>query len=251
MEPQTDLSESKLKRQQLFDSITTAFIWLFIGAGLCSLYMTYVMGPHGTKAYHVWSYDNMETTWGNTHWLGASVLKGPADLWMYQEVIYDTKPDILIEAGTYKGGSAYYFASIFDLMNHGRVVTIDIIDFPERPKHDRITFLLGSSTSEPILKSVREAIKPGERVMVVLDSDHHKAHVLNELRLYSGFVTVGNYLVVEDTNINGHPVYPSFGPGPGEAVEEFLRENHHFVPDKSRERSGISYYPNGWLKRVP
>lgn len=251
MEPQTDLSESKLKRQQLFDSITTAFIWLFIGAGLCSLYMTYVMGPHGTKAYHVWSYDNMETTWGNTHWLGASVLKGPADLWMYQEVIYDTKPDILIEAGTYKGGSAYYFASIFDLMNHGRVVTIDIIDFPERPKHDRITFLLGlvhiraDSQVRPGSHQAGRAGDGGARLRSPQGACPERASPVQRLRHGGELPGRGGY------QYQWTPRLPQLRPRAGEAVEEFLRENHHFVPDKSRERSGISYYPNGWLKRVP
>jgi cephalosporin hydroxylase len=202
------------------------------------------------KAYHEWSYKNLASDWAGAHWLGVSLLKGPWDLWVYQEILSETKPDILVEAGTYLGGSAYYFASIFDLMKHGRVVTIDIVDFPGKPKHDRISYLLGSSTSPEILNSVRQAIKPGDRVMVVLDSDHHKTHVLNELRLYSGLVTVGDYLVVEDTNINGHPVYPGFGPGPMEALQEFLHENNSFVSDKTRERYGVSYYPDGWLKRI-
>jgi len=250
MESQKDLTENKPARRSRFDSFATALVWLVVGAALSSFIMTYEMGPHGTKAYHVWAYYNVETAWGGTRWLGVPMLKSPADLWMYQETLYETQPDVLIEAGTYLGGSAYYFASIFDLMKHGRVLTIDIVDFPNKPKHDRVTFLLGSSTSPAILNSIREAIKPGERVMVVLDSDHHKAHVSNELRLYSGLVTVGNYLVVEDTDVNGHPVYPGFGPGPMEAVREFLRENHDFVSDKTRERYGISFFPDGWLKRI-
>jgi cephalosporin hydroxylase len=247
MQSQTDSSGNELTRQRRFDSFITILISLYIGATLASVYWNYRMGPHGMKAYHIWSYANVE---GSTNWLGADLQKSPWDLWIYEEILYETKPDILIEAGTYKGGSAYYFASIFDLMKHGRVVTIDIVDYPEKPRHDRISYLLGSSTSAAIVSSVRKAIKPGDRVMVVLDSDHHKAHVLNELRLYSAFVTVGNYLVVEDTDINGHPVYASFGPGPMEALEEFLRGNNSFVSDKTRERYGVSYYPDGWLKRI-
>jgi len=231
-----------------------AFLWLFIGLVVSSVFwnlpLGYRMGPNGIKAYHVWSYNSFETTWKNTYWLGVPLEKFPLDLWIYQEIFYETKPDILIEAGTYKGGSAYFFASIFDLMKHGRVLTSDIQDFPDKPKHDRITYFIGSSTSDAILSSIRAAIKPGESVMVSLDSDHQKAHVLKELRLYSPLVTVGNYLVVEDTNINGHPVFPQFGPGPMEAVQEFLQENHDFISDHSREKFGVTYYPDGWLKRM-
>ncbi len=129
-------------------------------------------------------------------------------------------------------------------------MTIDIFEYPNRPQHPRITYLFGSSTSDAIFQEVKNSIHPGERVMVSLDSDHHKAHVLNELRLYSTIVTVGNYLVVEDTDINGHPILPEFGPGPMEAVEEFLKNNPDFMQDRSREKFGVTMFPGGWLKRV-
>lgn len=231
-----------------------AFLWLFIGVTVSSVFWNLIRiwrtESNATQPYHVWTYADMETGWKNTNWLGAPLLKLPLDLWIYQEILYETKPDVLIEAGTYKGGSAYYFASIFDLMKHGRVLTIDIQDFPDRPKHDRVTFFLGSSTSDTVFNAIRAAIKPGESVMVSLDSDHHKAHVLKELRLYSPLVAVGNYLVVEDTVINGHPLLPQFGPGPMEAVQEFLRENHDFISDHSREKFGVTGFPDGWLKKI-
>jgi cephalosporin hydroxylase len=86
--------------------------------------------------------------------------------------------------------------------------------------------------------------------MVSLDSDHHKDHVLKELKLYGPLVTPGNYLVVEDTDINGHPVMPRWGPGPMEAVEEFMKNNSDFIQDRSREKFGVTLFPGGWLKRV-
>jgi cephalosporin hydroxylase len=231
-----------------------AFLWLFIGLVVSSVFWNSLRmartRPDETKAYHVWTYADMETGWKNTNWLGVSVLKLPLDLWIYQEIIYETKPDVLIEAGTYKGGSAYFFASIFDLMKHGRVLTIDIQDFPDKPKHDRVTFFLGSSTSDAVFNAIRAAIKPGEHVMVSLDSDHHRDHVLKELRLYSPLVTVGDYLVVEDTDINGHPLLPNYGPGPMEAVQEFLSGNHDFISDHAREKFGVTSFPEGWLKRI-
>jgi cephalosporin hydroxylase len=86
--------------------------------------------------------------------------------------------------------------------------------------------------------------------MVVLDSDHHKDHVLEELRLYSPLVSVGQYLIVEDTHFNGHPILKNFGPGPWEAVEEFLRERPDFAVDSSREKYGMTFNPHGYLRRV-
>jgi len=201
-------------------------------------------------AYHIWYNRNDRTTYNNTRWLGVETQQCPLDMWVYQEMLTEVKPDVMIEAGTYQGGSAFYFASIFDLLQRGRVITIDIEDFPAKPKHSRITYLLGSSTSEEIAAKVRSLIQPGERVMVILDSDHHKAHVLNELKRFSPLVSAGSYLIVQDTHFNGHPILPKFGPGPMEAVQEFLQSSPDFQPDRSREKFGMTFNPNGFLKRV-
>ena len=203
-----------------------------------------------TRSFHEVLYDSAETTWRNTFWLGVPTQKTPLDMWTYQEIIYETRPDVLIEAGTADGGSAYYFASIFDLVGRGRVITIDIEDSPKRPKHNRIKYVLGSSTAPEIVEQVKGLIAPGERVMVSLDSNHTKAHVAQELKIYSDLVTLGCYLVVEDTNINGHPVYWTFGPGPMEALREFLSADRRYVSDRSREKFGVTFFPEGWLKRM-
>lgn len=193
--------------------------------------------------------DIIGRTWNNTFWLGIPTFKCPLDLWIYQEIIFKERPDLIIETGTENGGSALFLACMCDLVGKGKVVTVDIESKEGRPEHKRIEYLLGSSTSREIVDKLRNLIKEGDKVMVVLDSDHHKEHVLNELRIYNEFVSKGSYLIVEDTNINGHPVAPDFGPGPMEAVEEFLKGNKNFIIDKSKEKFYMTFNPKGYLRR--
>jgi cephalosporin hydroxylase len=188
-------------------------------------------------------------TWGATHWLRVPVGKTPLDLWIYQEIVVETRPDLIIETGTFKGGSALFFASLFDLLGEGQIVTIDVDAREGRPEHPRITYLHGSSTDPEIVARMHSLAGDANRVMVVLDSDHRDEHVLNELRAYCGLVSSGCYLVVEDTNINGHPVVPEFGPGPTEALETFLAESDDFTVDRSREKFLLSFNPGGYLRR--
>jgi len=184
----------------------------------------------------------------DTKWMGTEMGKYASDLLMYQEIIYDTKPDVIIECGTDKGGSALFFAHLFDLLGKGEVITIDIDD-KNPPQHKRITHLVGKSTSKEIVEKVKERVQ-GKRIMVILDSDHDKGNVLRELKAYHDLVSKGCYLIVEDSNVNGHPVYKNFGPGPFEAVEEFLKGNNDFKIDRSCERFLITTNPNGYLRRV-
>ena len=186
----------------------------------------------------------------NPRWLGVAALKCPFDLWVYQEILHEIRPDIVLETGTARGGSALFLASILDLIGSGALVSIDIVRRPEWPTHPRITYLTGSSTSASIMDQVRARVAGAPRVVVILDSDHRKDHVLDELRLYSTLVTKGSYLIVEDTNINGRPVFPGFGPGPAEAVDDFLAANTAFERDPSRERFFITFNPGGYLRRV-
>lgn len=186
----------------------------------------------------------------DTYWMGVPALKCPLDLWVYQEILFETKPDIVIECGTKKGGTSFFLASLCDLMGKGRIVTIDITNFPDKPNHERITYLHGSSTSKEIESKVKDLITEGEKVMVILDSNHRRHHVLDELRIYNKLVTKGNYLIVEDTNINGHPVFCNYGPGPMEAVNIFLKENNDFIIDRSREKFMMTFNPKGYLKKI-
>ena len=200
-------------------------------------------------AYHIWYQAHNADTYNNTRWLGVEVQQCPLDMFVYQEMLHEVRPDVLVEAGTYRGGSSYYFASIFDLLGKGRVLTMDIEDYPNKPRHPRVQFFLGSSVANPTFEQVKAAIQPGEKVMVILDSDHHRPHVAAELKLYSQLVSPGSYLIVQDTHFNGHPILRRFGPGPWEAVQDFLQSNRDFEVDRSREKFGMTFNPGGFLRK--
>jgi cephalosporin hydroxylase len=202
--------------------------------------------------FHILYYgsDRLPSGWGNVSWLGQPVMKCPFDLWVYQEILYRLRPDVIVESGTAYGGSALFLAGICDLLGKGRILSIDVQPRPGLPEHPRLRYLIGSSTAPAILEQVADSIEPHERVMVVLDSCHQKHHVLEELRLYSQFVSLDSYLIVEDTNINGHPVWRGFGAGPYEAVQEFLTQDRRFVVDPDWEKYWLTFNPGGYLKRV-
>jgi cephalosporin hydroxylase len=160
------------------------------------------------------------------------------------------RPSLIVETGTYRGGSALYIASLCDLLGHGKVLTIDIEGREDRPQHPRIEHVAGSSVSPNTIDLVEQRVgEASGPVLVVLDSDHHAPHVEAELDTYHRFVTAGSYLIVEDTNINGHPVKRSFGPGPMEAVASFLPKHPEFAVDRSRERYLVTHNPGGYLRR--
>ena len=188
-------------------------------------------------------------TWKDTRWLGVVAYKSPLDLWVYQEILHEVRPQLIVETGTAHGGSALYLASICDLLGDGEVVTIDVAE-GERPAHPRISYLRGSSVSGDVVAAVRARAEGRSPVMVVLDSDHREDHVLGELRAYADLVTPGSYLIVEDTSVNGNPVEPAFGPGPMEAVRTFLREDRRFEVDRTREKLLMTFNPGGFLKRI-
>ena len=189
-------------------------------------------------------------TWHNTYWLGAQVLKCPFDLWNYQEILTELKPDWVIECGTASGGSALYLASILQLLDCGKVISIDVNTASGRPTHERIEYLTGSSISHEILTYLESQVRASHKVMVILDSDHRMDHVIREIELYSKFVSLHSYLIVEDTCINGHPVAPQFGPGPMEAVRRFLRNNSEFEADNRDSKFLMTFNPRGYLRRV-
>jgi cephalosporin hydroxylase len=186
-----------------------------------------------------------------TFWLGHRAVKCPLDLWIYQEIMHERRPDAIVETGTARGGSALFLACMCDLLGRGRVITIDLRQRPpERlAQHPRIDYRTGSSVAPEVVRAVHESIDPAERAMVILDSDHHRDHVLAEMRAYAPLVKPGDYLIVEDTNVNGHPALPDFGPGPMEAVDAFLATEGGFEIDRSREKLLLTFNPRGYLRR--
>jgi len=200
--------------------------------------------------YFRWFYD--QGVWKRMHYRGVSILKVPSDLWNYQEIFAEHRVEWVIETGTRHGGSALYFADLLQLNGApGRVISIDVDKDANAVKaHPRIDFLLGDSASQAMAQRVG-GILPGQRgtLFAILDSDHAKSHVLRELEVFLPLLRKGDYLVVEDTCVNGHPVRPEFGPGPYEALEEFLRKHpDQFVHDHAREaKFGFTAAPNGYL----
>ena len=183
----------------------------------------------------------------NLSWFGHEIVKTPLDLWIYQELLVRTRPDVVIETGTYKGGSALFLATILEQIGHGRVITIDTKRWGEQPQHPVITYVIGSSTDPTVVSEVKHQVKG--RALVILDSDHQADHVYEELIAYSPLVQPGDYLIVEDTNVNGHPTRPDFGPGPMEAVDRFLSQNEDFAVDTRCERFMLTLNPGGYLRR--
>jgi cephalosporin hydroxylase len=187
--------------------------------------------------------------WTEATWLGAQALKNPLDLWVYQEIMVETRPELVVETGTYRGGSAAYLASICDLLGAGEVVSIDIEQVREDyPVHPRITYLGGRSSTHPDVLADVQCRAEGKRTLVILDSDHSQSHVEAELAEYAPLVPVGGYVIVEDSNIG--QIRKDLTPGPLEAIETFLASTDDYEIDRSREKFLITFNPSGYLRRV-
>lgn len=190
------------------------------------------------------------TDFHSMHYLGVQTLKNPADLWVYQEILYDVKPELIIESGTFMGGTTLYLAHLLRHVNpDGRIVSIDI-EPRSHPIHPRIEYLTGSSISREIYDQVVLRRERVNSCLVILDSLHTEEHVSAELQLYAPLVSVGSYIIVEDTNLNGHPVRLDYGRGAWDAVHHFLEINKKFIADPTREHYLITFNPSGYLLRT-
>ena len=193
---------------------------------------------------------------GTLSWRGVPLIKNPCDLWMMLELIQQLKPAVLIETGTHHGGSALFFAEMTRLLGMPcAIVTVDINPkWHVNPENYGIHSIVGYSTDDKVRLKVEGVVNrllkenPGP-VLVTLDSDHSEENVSRELELYAPFVTTGSYLIIEDTNVNGHPVGAKHGPGPWEAVQKFLTLHGEFQQDRECEKHLLTFFPGGWLRK--
>ena len=188
---------------------------------------------------------------GQLRWLGRPIWQNVFDLWTIQEVISDVRPELIIECGTNRGGSSYYYAQLCDLMEHGRIISMDIEKLHSMT-HPRITYLIGDSCSPELVGKVRAEVEQCQGpVLVILDSDHSEAHVARELDAYHSFVTRGSYLMVQDGIIDVQKTFAKDRPGPLPAIEKFLARHPEFRLDQELcERFLITHHPKGWLRRI-
>jgi len=194
-------------------------------------------------------------------WMGRPIIQLPEDLVRIQEVIYKVRPDAIIETGIAHGGTSVFYASLFEALGHGLVISIDIEIRPNNraalevhPLKKRIALVEGNSIAPETLREVESLVAPNERVMVVLDSNHSKAHVLKELELYSRFVSPGSYIVATDGFVEDLHDVPGGKPewitdNPKAAVHEFLHFHPEFEIDPEPTRDGITYWPDAYLRR--
>ena len=200
----------------------------------------------------------------NFSWMGRPIIQYPQDMIAMQELIWDIKPDLIIETGIAHGGSLIYYASLLELIGKGEVLGIDIdirahnkAAIEAHPMFKRITMIEGSSIASDTVDKVKKYAAGKQTIMVCLDSNHTHEHVLNELKLYAPFVTKGSYLVVFDTIVEDMP--DNYLPGrpwkkgdnPKTAVWDFVNEHPEFEIDHNIDNKLlISVAPEGYLKRV-
>lgn len=202
----------------------------------------------------------------NFKWMGRPVIQYPQDILAMQELIWEIKPDLIIETGIAHGGSLIFYASMLELVGKGEILGIDI-DIREHnrkeieghPMYKRITMIQGSSIDSSIIEKVKEFAKGKPSVLVVLDSNHTHEHVLEELKAYAPLVTLNSYIIAFDTIVEylpvdylpGHKRHWGIGNNPLTAVKEFLENNSAFEIDQSiNNKLLISVAPDGYLKRI-
>ncbi len=232
------------------------------------------IGLYTKEAFELISRLWVKTGWNQKYqytftWLGRPMIQLPEDVLRIQEVVYTLKPDVIIETGIAHGGSLIFWASLCKAMNKGRVIGVDI----EIRQHNRqaieshelfpwITLVEGSSTDSKIVQSIKSLISPNDVVLIVLDSNHTKQHVLNELEAYFDVVTPGSYIVATDGIMldlydvpRGKPEW--INDNPSEAANEFSKNHPDFIIEQpswvfneSELEKNITHWPNAWLRRI-
>jgi cephalosporin hydroxylase len=228
-------------------------------------------GLYSKRAFELLSQQWLKVGWNQKHvytfsWMGRPIIQLPEDVLRAQEVIYQVKPDVLIETGVAHGGSLILYASLFKAMGKGRVIGVDIEIRPHNRKaiesHELssyITLIEGSSVAASTVDQVKALVNPGERVMVILDSNHTREHVMQELALYSPFVSQGSYIVATDGSMQDLHDVPRGKPewnddNPAAAAREFAAKNPQFalvqppwVFNESDLSENITHWPDSWL----
>lgn len=207
----------------------------------------------GRKFGRIYHNQGRRTWEGGTAWMGVHAEKLPLDLWTMQEIIFETRPTVVIETGVRRGGSTYFYAHLFDLLGEGEVLGIDTDTSrvqEEVHQHPRVTLLEADSAGKEAVAAARGAAE-GKRTMLILDSDHSARHVRRELEALADLVSEGCYLVIEDTNLRTHPTLWQMEPGPTKAIEEWLPQHPEFEIDKRREKFLATFNPGGYLRRLP
>ena len=232
---------------------------------------TYAMGT--PEAFTVISKAWLRCGWDNKHvytftWMGRPIIQLPEDMVRLQEVIYQVKPDVIVETGVAHGGSLVFYASLFKSLNRGRAIGVDIEiraqnrkAIEDHPLSEYISLIEGSSIDSRVVDQVKALIKPKEKVMVILDSNHSKDHVLNELKLYGSMVSPGSYMVACDgimKELVGAPrTDKDWGwNNPFSATQEFLKSNTNFslgepkwLFNEGTLKENITYWPGAWLRK--
>ncbi|MBA3047749.1 cephalosporin hydroxylase family protein [Patescibacteria group bacterium] len=223
------------------------------------------------KAYQVFLAQLVKAKYAyNFFWLGVPIIQAPQDLQALQEIIWEVKPDLIIETGIAWGGSILFNASMLTLLEscgkikNGEVLGIDIDirkhnkkNILKHPMSKKITMLEGSSIDKKIIQTVIKFAKDKKKILIMLDSNHTHDHVLSELRAYAPLVNLGSYIIVQDTGVEDLPEGSTSdrpwrkGNNPKTAVWEFLKENKKFKIDKNIESKLIlTASPDGFLKRI-
>jgi cephalosporin hydroxylase len=229
---------------------------------------------YSREAFEQISHQWLKVGWNQKYpytfsWMGRPIIQLPEDMIRVQEVVYRVKPDVIIETGVAHGGSLIFYASLFKAMGKGRVIGVDIEIRPHNRKaieaHELapfITLIEGSSIEKSVVSKVKSFVKPGETVLVILDSNHTRQHVLAELEAYHDLVSSGSYIVATDGSMKDLYDVPRGKPewkqdNPTAAALEFVKKHPEFVIEQpawpfndSDLNENITHWPGAWLRRL-
>lgn len=233
-----------------------------------------ILNLYSKEAFEILSKEWVKIGWNQKYtytftWMGRPIIQLPEDMIRIQEVIYKIQPDVIIETGVAHGGSLVYYASLCKTMGRGRIIGIDIEIRPHNRKaieehslSSYITLFEGSSTDHKLVRAVKDTIKPGESVLIILDSCHSCQHVFDELEAYSEMVTLESYIVTTDGIMQDLYDVPRGNvswkyDNPVNAVEKFLEKHSNFIFEQpewifneSNLKDNITHWPQAWLKRI-